>query len=79
MSPDLRQVLMLNLQLLSKFLQYIHCPTACWEDIVFICFLLEVRVHYELTQQQSTMVAMVMSCDVMNSCRDINLKCHDII
>ena len=43
--------------------------------MVITCFLLEVRIHYEPTQQQSTMVAMVMSCDIINSCCDMNLEC----
>ena len=49
MSPGHRQVLMPNLQLLSGFLQYIHCPVSCWEQLVITGFLSGVRVHYEPT------------------------------
>ena len=79
MRPGHCQVLMPNLQLLSRSLQYIHCPISCQEQLVITCFLSGVRVHYEPTEQQPTMVAMVMSCDVINSCCDINLECCDII
>ena len=79
MSPGHHQVLMPNLQLLSGFLQCINCPISCQEQLVIICFLSGVRVHYEPTRQQPTMVTMVISCDIINSCHDINLECHDIM
>ena len=79
MSPGHHQVLMPNLQLLFRFLQYIHCPISCQEQLVITHFLSGVRVHYEPTQQQPTMVAMVISCDIISSCHDINLECHDVI
>ena len=74
MNPGHHQALMPSLQLLSGFLQYIHCPISCQEQLVITCLLLEVRVHCEPTQQQPTMVAMVMSCDIINSCHDVNLE-----
>ena len=41
--------------------------------------LVGVRVHSEPTQQQSPMVAMVMSCDVINPCHDDRMEHYDII